>query len=369
MYNCIKCTAELPEGAVFCPACGKKQVSQKRTNGARRGKGEGSAYRRGKTWEAAVVLGYKLENGKAIAIRRTKGGFKTKKEALEYLPLLKQDKHRSTPTLNDLWYRFKNSRKHEMLSDSRKEKYAIAWRKIERETFVNIDILTVSDLQVLVDNNAKSYYPARDIKDLLSKLYQLALPDRYVQLNLAEYIELPPLNEKEREPFSKEDTTKIWDDYLAGNWWTGYILLMIYTGMMPGELLCANKNHIEWEKKQITGAGIKTAKRKQTPIVLADIIIPVLEDLCEHTPGDKLICINKDNFYAKYYETLERAGCKRLTPYSCRHTAATSLALENIPPSVIKKIMRHAKYSTTEHYIHIDTAPMLSAVNKLPMKP
>ena len=140
---------------------------------------------------------------------------------------------------------------------------------------------------------------------------------------------------------------------------------MIYTGMMPGELLDARKAHIDWKGKQIIGAGKKTAKRRETPIVLADVIIPVLADLCEHTSGDKLIRINKDKFYETYYEALDRAGCRRLTPYSCRHTAATSLALENIPPSVIQKIMRHAKFSTTEKYIHISIDPMLEAVNKL----
>lgn len=364
MLNCIKCNAELPKGAMFCPACGKKQVVQARTS-TKRGNGTGSVYKRKRGWEAAVVLGYKFEDERAIPIRVTKAGFRTKKEAIEYLPILKQEKPRSVPTVNDLWYQFKNSRKYEILSDSRKEKYAIAWRKIERETFVNIDLLTVSDLQFIVDGHAKTYYPARDIKDLLSKLYQMALPDRYVQLNLAEYIELPSLNEKEREPFCQEDITKLWNDYLTGNWWTGYILLMIYCGMMPGELLCAHKSQIDWTGKQIRGAGKKTDTRRQTPIVLADIIIPVLADLCEHTPGDKLISINKDNFYTKYYETLERAGCKRLTPYSCRHTTASTLALENIAPSVLQKIMRHSRFSTTEGYIHINIDPMLEAVNRL----
>jgi integrase len=99
--------------------------------------------------------------------------------------------------------------------------------------------------------------------------------------------------------------------------------------------------------------------------VLADFILPVVADLCEHTTGEKLIRINKDKFYDVYYETLERAGCRRLTPYSCRHTAATTLALENIPPSIIQKIMRHAKFSTTEKYIHINIEPMREAINLL----
>lgn len=365
MSNCIKCRAALPENANFCPSCGKKQTPQKQ-RAPRRGNGTGSVYKRGKTWEAAVVLGYKLVDEKAVPIRVTKGGFKTKKEAIEYIPTLRQERPKNIPTLNDLYYSFKSSKQFDKLSDSRKEKYAIAWRKIERETYNRIDLLTVADLQYIVDSRATTYYPARDIKDLLSKLYQRALPDQYVSINLAEYIELPDKNEKEREPFTNEDITKLWNDYLAGNWWTGYLLLMLYSGMMPGELMCALKDQIDWEGKQIRGAGKKTAIRKQTPIVLADIIIPVLADLCEHTPGDKLIRINKDRFYEKYYETLERAGCKRLTPYSCRHTTATTLALENIPVSVVQKIMRHAKITTTQRYIHVNIDPMLNAVNLLP---
>lgn len=364
MPKCIKCTAELPDAALYCPYCGKKQQSQTRPS-IRRGNGTGSVYKRGRNWEAAVVLGYKLVDGKATPIRNTKSGFKTKKEAIEYLPQLRKEKPRKTPTLYDLFHRFHESRQYDRLSESRKEKYSIVWRKIENETYIQIDHLTVSDLQRMVDSHAQTFYPARDIKDLLSKLYQLAMPDQYVSINLAEYIELPDLNAKERQAFTGEDISKLWEDYAAGNWWTGYILLMIFTGMMPGELLCALKSQVDWMGKQIRGAGIKTKKRKETPIALADCIIPVLADLCEHTPGDKLICINKDNFYEKYYETLERAGCKRLTPYSCRHTAATALALENIAPSIIQKIMRHTKFSTTEQYIHIDFDPMLEAVNKL----
>ena len=364
--ECIKCGIELQEGSVFCHMCGRKQVTERRHK--LRANGEGTVFKRGKTWTAAVVLGYKLVNGKSVPIRPTKGGFKTKKEALEYLPILKQERKKAAPTLYALWQQFKESKKFQKLSDSRQEKYNIAWKKIEPSTFVRIDLLTVRDLQIMVDDNATTYYTARDIKDLLSKLYQLAMPDEFVTNNLAEFIELPELKEKGQEAFPKEDVTRLWEDYAAGNWWTGYILLMIYTGMMPGELLAALKSQIDWSGNKIEGAGKKTKERKSKPIVLANFIMPVLADLCEHTSGDKLIKINKDNFYDKYYATLERAGCKRIPPYSCRHTAATTLALENIPPSVIQGIMRHAKFTSTERYIHVDINPMLDAVNRLPSR-
>ena len=363
MSICIKCGVDLPEDAIFCHLCGKKQTVTAK-QGRKRGNGEGSVYKRGNTWEAAVVLGYKLVNGKAIPDRRTKGGFKTKKEAIAYLPELKQEKLRNVPTLNDLWLQYKGT-KYTKLSKSRQEKYNIAWPKMEALKYCRIDMLVVADLQAVIDQKAATYYPARDIRDLFSILFQTAMPDKFVTVNLAEFLTLPDKQTKEREAFTAAEIQKLWEDYGAGNWWTGYILLMIYTGMMPGELMEARKEHIRWQSKMIQGAGKKTETRKTTPIVLADVIIPVLQNLCAHTEGEKLIAINKDNFYVRYYETLERAGCRKLTPYSCRHTAATSLALENIAPSVIQKIMRHAKFSTTEQYIHVNIDPLLEAVNKI----
>lgn len=368
--NCIKCAASLPDGAMFCPSCGKKQcVTQKKRSSSSRPNGTGSVYKRGKSWECAVVRGYVVDDsGKCKTVRSTKGGFRTKKEAMEYIPTLIATPTRKVPTLLDLWGQYKSSKKYIKLSDSRKEKYDIAWKKLEPLWFWKISDLTTFDLQNAVDSAADTYYTARDLKNMLSKLYQTAMPDEFVKSNLSEYIELPNLNAKEQKPFNADEIKLLWKDYAAGNWWTGYILLMIYTGMMPGELLDARKSHIDWVGKQIVGAGKKTDKRRESPIVLADFIIPVLADLCDHTSGDKLIRINKDKFYETYYAALERAGCRRLTPYSCRHTAATTLALENIPPSVIQQIMRHTRYSTTEKYIHISIDPMLEAVNKLAQK-
>ena len=352
---------------MFCNLCGKKLTTKPKRRASRAmPNGAGSVYRRGKTWECAVTLGYVVDgNGKCRPVRPTKGGFRTKKEAMEYLPTLRNTPHKTVPSLLDLWGQFKNSKKYAKLSESRKEKYEIAWKKLETIWFWKIDALTTFDLQNAVDSAADTFYPARDLKDLLSKLYQTAMPDEFVSLNLAEFIELPEKNAKKQEAFTQEEIGKLWNDYTAGNWWTGYILLMIYTGMMPGELLYARKQHIDWEGRQIIGAGKKTKERKETPIVLADFLLPVLADICENTTGDKLIRINKDRFYDVYYDTLKRAGTRRLTPYSCRHTAASALALEAIPPSVIQKIMRHARFSTTEKYIHISIDPMLDAVNKL----
>ena len=138
-------------------------------------------------------------------------------------------------------------------------------------------------------------------------------------------------------PFSEVELRKLWEAYGAGDHVVGFVLTMIYTGMMPGELLKLTKESINFDTQQITGVGLKTKTRKENDIVFPDMLVAVLRGLCERTTSRKgyLVGMNKDKFYVEYYAALERAGTRRLTPYSCRHTTATALALDNIAPSVI----------------------------------
>nr|DAJ76401.1 MAG TPA: Integrase [Caudoviricetes sp.] len=124
---------------------------------------------------------------------------------------------------------------------------------------------------------------------------------------------------------------------------------------------------IDFEKNEIVRGGIKTKKRKETPMVFPDFVAPVLHELCEESKSrvGNICCINKDNFYKRYYECLELAGVQKLPPYSCRHTTATALAMKNIDPFTIKEIMRHTKITTTQRYVHPDMKGMVDAVNQL----
>lgn len=366
--QCIKCGVDLPDGAVFCHMCGRKQTppAPKRQRTKARGNGTGTAYKRGKTWTARIVLGYYVgDDGKRHARTANRGGFATKKEALDYIPKLKAEAESSaTLTLSGYW-EFYEAKKLPELSRDKQTAYRIAWRRWAALATRKLEDLKIETLQAAMDDAATTYYTARDMKNLMSHFYKHGLANQTVSVNLAQYLQLPPANASEQTPFNGEELDKLWQDFAAGNTFTGYILLMIYTGMMPGELLQAKKEHIDWDGKQIRGAGLKTATRKAAPIVLADVILPVLRVLVDTSHGEKLIHINKDNFYREYYATLERIGTRRLPPYSCRHTTGTDLAKAAVPAFTIQKIMRHAKITTTQHYTHMDATDALSGVNAL----
>lgn len=374
MKTCIKCGHDLPDEAIYCYICGKKQIVTEKKSTKSRGNGTGTVYKQGSSWVAEATLGYTLRpDGTKQRIFKRKKGFKTKKEANAFLSVLlpktalsaKNGEKLPKITLEHYWLIFSTNRMAK-LSESKQVHYNTAHNKIKDIMVADLRTLTISELQEKINEVAPTYYPAKDIKTLLSFLFSMAMAEQVVTVNLAEHIELPKNDEDQPNPFTEQEVTNLWNDYAAGNWFTGYALLMIYTGMMPGELMELKNNMIDLDKKVIVGAGKKTKKRKETPIVLADCIIPVVEDLLHHTKNEYFLPFRGDYYRKKFKAMLTRCNCRPdLVPYSCRHTTATGLALENIAMPVIKEVMRHTKITTTEKYIHIDTAPLLDAVNTL----
>jgi integrase len=232
-----------------------------------------------------------------------------------------------------------------------------------------VTTLTVVQLRDLVADEAPTFYPARDIKTLLSKILTLAIADQQITINLADYIVLPKLNEKEQTPWNEDELKTIWTAFDEGDVISSYMLLMIYTGMMPGELDKCLRSMIKLDERQIIGAGIKTNVRKSAPIVIAELIVPVIERILTYTednPDRRILYTDRWSFYDAYHEFNRSRGIRDLPMYSCRHTTATALAVgTDVAPSIIQKIMRHAKFTTTQRYIHPDSSDALAGVNKL----
>lgn len=371
--KCRKCHTEIPDESKFCLRCGAKQTIKQGCKS--RGNGQGTAIKRGKTWTAiwteAIYItepeeGQPDMDRRIHQKRRWKGGFKSKTEALAYAAS-PPEKAPKIPTLRHYWKLWENS-DYKDLSKSRKDAFKIAWDKLAPLAQTPMNELTIEMLQACVDSKAKTHYPAKDMRTVLSHLFKRAVAEGTARTNLSEYIRIPALQEKESQPFTEEELHKLWKAYEAGDRIVGFVLLMIYTGMMPGELLKLQADMVQWDTCEIIGGGIKTKQRKVTPIVFPAMISSVLEDLIEGSRSTKgyVLGMNKDKFYKDYYESLRRAGVRELPPYSCRHTTATALALgKEVAPSVIQKVMRHSKFSTTEKYIHPDMRSAHEAINTL----
>ena len=107
---------------------------------------------------------------------------------------------RKAPKLIDLWNQYEEN-KLPKLGESKQTAYKIARSRLDSLMNKEITDLTTADLQDVVNKKSSSYYTARDMKTVLSHLYQIAMADQFVPANLSEHIELPELVEKEAIPF------------------------------------------------------------------------------------------------------------------------------------------------------------------------
>lgn len=364
--ECKKCKGAIPDGAPFCPWCGMRQAQKHGVK--RRSNGTGTAFKRGKTWTARVVVCYTDASGEKVRMEKTKGGFATRTDALNYCPaLLSGTEKKKAPPLSFYWESYYGN-EMEKLSESKRTAYKIAWSKLKSISIVPVNAITVADLRNAVNATCPTYYPARDAKQLLAHLFNLAAADGWCSKDLPSFIDLPAINEKEREPFTDEEQRLLWALYDRGDTNVYIPLIMIYTGMMTGEMLKLTVSMIDLPNREIVGVGIKTDTRKKSAVFLPDDICPVLEDAMALAGEDgRLYPMTDMAFYKKYYKSLKAAGItRRLTPYSCRHTTATVHAVdEHTPPQVLQKIMRWSSTKMMDRYVHPDDSDAREAANAM----
>lgn len=376
--KCPVCQKTTPRNAKFCPQCGSSlpehEQTQKQSHSAR---GSGYVYKRGNTWTVrvrkAIYPPLDLTTGeqpKPVIVQKTKGGFPSRQAAQEYAKELRHVP-KNNRMLSIAYYWSIYSRDNlPTLSRSKQTNYKTAFDRLSPIAFVPVKDLSVQDVRGLLTNLDLPYYPAHDIKVLLAKLYDLAYADdQSVSRDIPKMIILPPKNEKEQDAFTPQEVFNIYDLYRSGNRMAGLILIMIYTSMMPGELLKLTTDMIDLQSQTISHAGLKTSSRKKSTIAFPDFLIPVLSELIQECPSpSEPVCQYSyyEAFAKDYYQTLSLAGCRRLVPYSCRHTTQTVLALDpTISQAERAAAMRHS-IRMEDRYTHIQTHQAKKAIDKMP---
>lgn len=383
---CIKCKQTIPDGSAFCLHCGANQQSAPKpsrpTKPRSRPNGTGSAYKRGKTWTACWIAGWKpAPDGHLLANKRTKGGFPTKKEALEYVATLKTQGSRNPDaniTFAALFERFE-AQHDERVKDTTMAGYKSAYKHFNDISAMRFASIGVDDLQYCIDA-VPGKRTRQVMKALASLLYKYAGSRQIVDTNLAQYIYVGKGEQIERPAFTMAQLNTV-RNAVGSVPYTDYILCMCYLGFRPNEMLSLTKKayHEEDGASYLVG-GFKTEAGTNRKVTISPKILPIIRRrLADKSsiylfPKQDGSAMRDAYFRDIFYETLNRLGIQpvpkageraHLVPYSCRHTFAN--LMKNVTGSDTDKaaLMGHADASMTKKYQSEELENLVRITNAL----
>ena len=348
--NCRKCSIELPEGAAFCFACGAKQAISTRKP-KRRGNGQGTVVKRGKTYTAIFT---KFVAGERITL--SKGGFTTKKEALDYIPKLKPAPNSAalSITLKELFERWETYYAPR-IAKTTMQGYCAAFRWLERLHILPFINLTTDDWQDCVDACPRGRRTKENIKSLGMALCKYAATLRIVEHNYAQYIWCGSGEKGTRPPITMEEL-EIIRDAIGRETYADYVYCMCYTGFRPSAFLSLTKEDFDPVNGCLCG-GIKTKAGKNRTVTISPKIMPIIKQRAKNASPYLFPRLETGEMMTEavfrndiFRPLMERLGIQGRTPYSCRHTFSN--LMKNVPGSDTDKaaLMGHANASMTKYY-------------------
>ena len=182
--------------------------------------------------------------------------------------------------------------------------------------------------------------------------------------NYGKLVQLPRNDRSSALPFSSKELKQIWLKADSGDLTAASVLILIYTGMRPSELLSLEiSTHINYHGTRMyfkAGSKTEAGKNRIIPIpeVLNNCIYMLKEGRCQGplvaTTGGKFYRL--DNWRPRCFNRLmDELGLFDHTPYSCRHTYADIQKRRNIDPEIMMEIMGHEDFSTTVEFYHTTT--------------
>lgn len=362
---CRKCHSENPPDARFCCYCGASAKEKPRST-KKRGNGQGTVFQlKNGSWIATQVVGWYSDENGVLRKKTVSKCFAKKSDAIMALPTLKNLPAKVKDiTLHDLYESYVASKEYSDLSASQRQKLGYAWNRWADLEFRGIGTLTVDDMETAIESQTSSYYPARDMKVLLSHLFKLAIKKEIVSQNKTDYVDIPfDLPKAKRECWTQAEIAALWLEYQK-NPFAGYILIMCYAGLRYGELATIQLENIHLEENYMIG-GIKTDAGINREIPIHEKLKPIISQIVA-TSKRKLLEMNEDRFYEKYWETIRRAGMRELPPHTCRHYFFSRMTSAGVQGGIIAEVGGHANYLTTlKNYVRVPLDDKLKAVNSI----
>lgn len=362
MNNCIKCQKDLPPGAMFCPACGKRQEAAPRKH-RKRANSTGSISKlsgnRTKPWMARKG---------SVCI----GTFATRSEAQKALERLTDipvtDKYNLT--LKQVYERWHAEHSREVEPKTLKD-YEWAFRLCEPLHNRKIRSILRSDYQALIiaqEVKGRSKGTCNKVRVVLGMLGRWAYEEGITLTNNADNLTTAAKQLSVREILLDADIKAIKKSKLPA---ADIALILVSCGCRPGELF----------KVPLSGCfddyfvgGSKTEAGKDRVIPIGSDGLQAYQRIRKEaiTKGGTLLIdgYKGSHVYSNYAKREWKAlmaeiGREGRTPYTCRHTFITNAIRGGMDLPVLEAIVGHVDRETTKIYTHLRANDLVEAVQNL----
>lgn len=156
---------------------------------------------------------------------------------------------------------------------------------------------------------------------------------------------------------------------------------LFYTGMRPIELLTLEAGDVDIVGRWLTLTHTKTGRPRGVP--LHEFLVPLVDSLIRRRSKGPVFLNSRGSPYAQHDDrgggikgAIRGARCRLakagtpihdLSPYTARHTVSTQLVINQIHPHIKDQILGHAATSMSRHYTNVPQAPLIEAINTLPV--
>lgn len=378
MKTCIyaRCKREMPEDAVYCPYCGRKQVVERKRRRNVREKGTGSVYKLSGDRKRPY---YAMYNGKSTG--RT---YATKQEAAAALDAMIATTRPDlfSVTLEDVYQAWSEVAYRDM-GESSKRGYKLSWQYVpEQLRKRTAREVRTDDFQAVVDDlqrNGKSDSTANHLKFLYSQLCKWMMQRDLIATNYATFIKVQKTEHRAIETFTVAEVAKINAVASTGNredrMTQAAMLTMIFlfTGLRISELFELKREdvHLESAPPYLQG-GLKTQAGRNRIVPVYQRIQPYVAFFASRAEGPLLISgyagrKTANGWRAKdYADLLGHLGIPYKVPHNTRKTMATHAAQAGMDQIAMLKLMGWTDIAVgNQYYIAPDAAYLASEMDKL----
>lgn len=376
--KCRKCKAELPEGSKYCNMCGAKVAVERKPKS--RGNGTGTVYKRGANWTAVIVTGFELDSDNKMHRKtRSKGGFKTKREALEYIPTLKlqperKPKSKTFAQLYEAWLPTHRAGKDTINC------YKAAYKYFEPVYHLNIDDIDINDLQECIDECPKGRRTKENMKALCGLMYKYAIPRHLASLELGHYLIVS--GESGSKAALPDDALEKMRAHTGDVFGASYVLCQCYLGYRPSEFVALNASMYNSAENAFV-YGAKTAAGINRTVTVSPKIQPYINTLLTNRTSGAIFTDPDGKAYTTsryrelFYAVLDACGIDNpiierdgknfytYTPHSCRHTFATLMKRVNGADKDKLELIGHTSTEMLRHYQDVNFSDLRKITDAL----